>query len=88
MTLPQLVQGVRAAEAIKRDRLIRLSEALRIASVGKSTWYGLIAAGKAPKPVRITPRVSAWSENACLSWVQARLEEANQPVAQTANEGA
>lgn len=76
MSLPQLVHDVRAAPAIKRDRLIRLEETLRLAGVGKSTWYALMAAGKAPQCVRITPRCVAWSEQAVLAWVQVQLDEA------------
>lgn len=76
MSLPQLVHDVKAAVAIKRDRLIRLQETLRLAGVGKSTWYALMAAGKAPQCVRVTPRCVAWSEAAVLSWVQDRLNEA------------
>lgn len=86
MTLPQLVHDVRGAVAIKRDRLIRLQETLRLAGVGKSTWYALMAAGKAPRCVKVTPRCVAWSEAAVLSWVQARLSEA-QP-ADLAQQGA
>ena len=75
MSLPQLVQDVRAAVVVKRDRLIRLQEVLRLVSVGKSTWYGLMAQGLAPQCVRVTPRCVAWSEQAVLGWVQARLDE-------------
>lgn len=75
MSLPQLVQDVRAAVVVKRDRLIRLQEVLRLVGVGKSTWYALMAQGLAPQCVRVTPRCVAWSEQACLSWVQARLDE-------------
>ena len=74
MSLPQLVQDVRVA-VVKRDRLIRLQEVLRLVSVGKSTWYALMSQGLAPQCVRVTPRCVAWSEQAVLSWVQARIDE-------------
>ena len=76
MAMIQLVQGVRTALDIKRDRLIRLNEVLRIAGVGKSTWYALMAAGKAPHCLQITPRCVAWSEEAVYAWVEARKAEA------------
>jgi prophage regulatory protein len=86
MFTPQIVQdanasythGAHATNLVQRDRLIRLPEVLRVVGVGKSTWYALIQANKAPKGVSITPRCVAWSESACLAWVQARLDEAQQ----------
>lgn len=77
MSSLQLVATTPATAAVRRDRLIRLPETLRLAGVGKSTWYTLMAQGKAPRCVQVTPRCVAWSEQAVLSWVQARLDEAN-----------
>ena len=87
MSLPQLVHDARTAPAVKRDRLIRLQEVLRIAGVGKSTWYSLAAQGLAPRCVKITPRCVAWSENAVLSWVQARLQEAAGEITDLGSQG-
>ncbi len=28
--------------------------------VSRSTWYSWVASGKAPKPVKLGPRISAW----------------------------
>lgn len=83
MSPPQLVHDVRAAVVVRRDRLIRLNEVLRLASVGKSTWYYLMAQGLAPKCVRVTPRCVAWSEAAVLSWVQDRLAQAQESADDT-----
>lgn len=79
MSQPHLVHDAQRAQLVRRDRLIRLPEALRLAGVGKSTWYGLVTRHEAPSPVRITPRCVAWSENAVLEWVQARLAAAGGP---------
>jgi len=73
---PQLVQTTQATP-VQRDRLISLAEVLSLVRVGKSTWYNLMSQGKAPRCVQITPRCVAWSEAAVLSWIQARLNEAN-----------
>jgi prophage regulatory protein len=62
---------------VKRDRLIRIQEVLRLVGVGKSTWYALMSQGLAPRCVQVTPRCVAWSEQACLTWVQDRLAEAS-----------
>jgi prophage regulatory protein len=80
---PHLVQVTQAAP-IQRDRLIRLSETLRIVGVGKSTWYALMKQGKAPRCVQVTPRCVAWSEAACMAWVQDRLNEVGSAGQQTA----
>ena len=83
MSTPSLVFAKQQAEVVRRDRLIRLSQVLALVGVGKSTWYALMAEGKAPQCVKVTPRCVAWSEQACLQWVQDRLAEAS-----SASEGA
>lgn len=98
MQTPQLVHDARSAVVAKRDRLIRLPETLRLVGLGHSTWYALMARGEAPQSVKVTPRCVAWSENAVLTFVQARLDAANQPTqpraqtsagtAESTNEGA
>lgn len=40
-------------------RLLRLPEVLRIIPVARSTWWGWVAAGIAPAPVRLG-RTTAW----------------------------
>lgn len=76
MSTPSLVLAKQQADVVRRDRLIRLAQVLALVGVGKSTWYSLMAEGKAPQCVRVTPRCVAWSEQACLQWVQDRLSEA------------
>ena len=87
MSLPHLVHDVRTAVVVKRDRLIRLQEVLRLAGVGKSTWYALMKTGDAPKGIQLTKRCTAWSENAILTWVQNRLDSANNGQAGLSLEG-
>ncbi|NDY90150.1 helix-turn-helix transcriptional regulator [Ideonella livida] len=82
MFTPQLVHDAGKAQPVTRDRLIRLPEVLRLVGVGKSTWYTLIDQGKAPRGVQITPRCVAWSESACMAWVQARLADAQRGAPQ------
>jgi predicted DNA-binding transcriptional regulator AlpA len=54
-------------------RLIRLPEVLRICGFSRATWYNGIAAGKFPRPIKITPRTSGWR----LSDVHALIEKAS-----------
>jgi len=82
---PQLVQTTQATP-VQRDRLIRISEVLPLVGVGKSTWYALMKQGKAPRCVQVTPRCVAWSEAACMAWIQARLNEATSASQQGATQ--
>ena len=70
------------ATAPRPDRLIRLPEAERLASIKKSLIYELMRKpledGGFPRPVRLSSRTVAWSENAVLAWVHARVSEAQQ----------
>ncbi len=39
---------------------MRLPQILTVIPIGKSTWHAWVASGKAPKPVKLGPRISAW----------------------------
>jgi prophage regulatory protein len=39
---------------------VRLSGILRIFPVSKSTWWEMVRTGKAPRPVKLGPRITAW----------------------------
>lgn len=41
-------------------KLLRIGQVLEIVGVKKSTWYDLIKQGKAPKPMRLSHKWSAW----------------------------
>lgn len=65
---------------VPRDRLIRLPIVIGTTGLQKSTLYELmrkpLEAGGFPRPVRLGGRTVAWSENAVLTWVNARIAEA------------
>jgi prophage regulatory protein len=54
------------------DRAVREPERLSITGVPTSTWYELMAEGRAPKPFRIGVRIVAWSFNELVAWVEAQ----------------
>lgn len=68
----QLVHPPKSAPA--RDRFLRLPEVENITGLKKTTVYGLIKEGKFPRQIRVTRRVSVWSEAAILSWVQSQMQ--------------
>lgn len=86
MSTASLELAKKQAAVVQQDRLIRLAEVLRITGVGKSTWYALQAEGKAPQCVRVTPRCVAWSERACLQWVQDQIAQAASATRQGATQ--
>ncbi len=52
------------------DKLIKLPAVLELIQISRSSWYSMIASGKAPQPVKIN-RASFWS----LQAVQELIEE-------------
>lgn len=72
----QLVHETRPV--VPRDRLIRMSEVETLTGLGKTSIYELMRAGKFPKSIRLHARMVAWSESSVLSWIQARISEAQQ----------
>lgn len=39
---------------------VRLRTILTLIPVAASTWWAWVAAGKAPKPIKLSPNVTAW----------------------------
>jgi len=72
-TAPALHLAHSTRPAIPRDRLLRLPDVEAITGLRKSSVYALMRAGKFPKNVVVTRRLSAWSESSILLWVQARI---------------
>ncbi|MCE5263158.1 MAG: AlpA family phage regulatory protein [Deltaproteobacteria bacterium] len=47
-------------EAGQKRGFLRLPQVLEIFPVSKSTWWKGIKEGRFPKPVKLSPRTSAW----------------------------
>lgn len=52
------------------DRLIRLSDVLRIVPLSRSTWWAGIKTGRYPAPVRIGARSVAWRASEIASLLE------------------
>ncbi len=39
---------------------LRLSQVLSVIPIGKTSWWEGVRAGRFPKPVKLTPRCTAW----------------------------
>lgn len=57
------------SEAEKPERLIKLSEVMRRAGLGKSMIYRLIGEGKFPAPYKVDGFASRWSERELIVWI-------------------
>jgi prophage regulatory protein len=56
-------------------RLLRLPEVLVRVGLGRSAWYDLVRAGRAPQPCHLGERCVAWPEHEIADWVAARIAE-------------
>ena len=57
------------------DRFIREKERQEITGVPTSSWYDMMAAGKAPKPVPIGKKTVAWIESELDQWKNLLIEK-------------
>jgi len=56
---------------LKSDHgFLRLPEILEIIPIGKSTWWAWVASGKAPRPIKIGPRITVWKTKAVLDFIK------------------
>jgi prophage regulatory protein len=59
------------------DRALRLPAALLKVGLGKTSWYAEVAAGRAPKPIRLGLRATAWLESELDAYLEARAADRN-----------
>ncbi|MDX9998093.1 MAG: AlpA family phage regulatory protein [Phenylobacterium sp.] len=45
---------------------------LMVGNLGRTTWWRLIRAEQAPRPIRISPGRVAWLESEILEWIDER----------------
>ena len=51
------------------ERLIKLDEVCRRVGLGKSMIYEMIREGRFPRPYKISPFASRWSEHEIVAWI-------------------
>jgi len=62
-------------------RLLPLREVVARLGISKPTFYRLINAGRAPRPVRISTQRSGWVESEIDAMIAGRLAERGEAVA-------
>lgn len=55
------------------ERLLRIGQVRELTGLTRSTVYRLAAAGRFPRPIKLSERASAWSEAAVRDWIRARV---------------
>lgn len=40
---------------------LRINQVLALIPIGRSTWWKWVAEGKAPEPIKLGPRTTAWA---------------------------
>jgi prophage regulatory protein len=61
--------------ADKIQRILRRAEVERATGMARSTLYDAVAAGRFPKPVKITEHRVGWVEAEVIAWQKARVSE-------------
>lgn len=54
------------------NRYIRRPEVERITSLSTSTIYDMMSKGLFPRPIKLTRKAVAWSEEEILEWLASR----------------
>lgn len=57
------------APSERPERLIKLEEVCRRVGLGKTMIYAMIKDGKFPRPYKISPFASRWSEREVVAWI-------------------
>lgn len=78
---------VAAAADGPRERFLRRPEVERLTGLSRSHIYRLMAEGRFPAAIQITPRVVAWLATEVEAWMAARVAEHQQRRASTALSG-
>ena len=69
------------SEAVTPTKYLRLHQILGtrenpgLVPVSSTTWYSWIQQGRAPQPVKLGPRTSAWRESDIADFLEARTHE-------------
>lgn len=72
MTKPQI-----PFSELPDDALVRLPQFLgTVVPSSRATWYKWMAEGRAPQPVRLSPRMVAWRAGTVREWLRAQAATA------------
>lgn len=55
------------------ERLLRIGQVRELTGLTRSSVYRLAAAGRFPRPIKLSERSSAWPESAVRAWISERV---------------
>jgi prophage regulatory protein len=56
-------------------RALRMHQVLKTTGISRTQLYRLIQAGKFPKPMKLSERISAWDEASVNAWLAEKFGE-------------
>jgi predicted DNA-binding transcriptional regulator AlpA len=59
---------------IESNQLIRISDVVKLTSLGKSTIDLWSATGKFPKPIMLSPSIKVWRLKDVINWINSHSE--------------
>lgn len=64
-------------EKLPNEGFVRLSQFLgrgRVLPIGRSTWWAGVKSGKYPKPVKLSPGITAWSVESIRALIKEKCQ--------------
>ena len=65
-------------QPVQLDQFLRLPEVERLVGLKRSTLYQMAREGRFVKPVRVSPRCTAWPASKVHAWMQERVAAAQE----------
>jgi prophage regulatory protein len=53
---------------------VRLKQVLSVVPVGRSTWWSWCKSGKAPSPVKLSPKITVWRAEDIRAFIAKALD--------------
>lgn len=63
-------------QTISTGGLLREKQILKLVPVAHSTLWNWVRSGKFPAPIKLSEKVTVWSRESVLAWIEAKLAEA------------
>ena len=60
------------------ERLLRIRHVLERVTVSKSLWWSWVASGKAPKGIKLSPKITCWRESEISAFIERLTAQAKQ----------
>lgn len=60
------------ASAVPDTGFMRIGQVLSVIPIGRSTWWQWVRDGKAPSPIKLGPKTTAWRAEDVRALIQSR----------------